>query len=371
MIRVLHVIGSLNVGGSQALIMNIYRNIDRSKIQFDFVINFEEHRFYEPEIKKLGGKVYYIPQLNSRNYFAYCKAWNDFFEEHKEYKIVHGHVRSTAAIYLKIAKKHGCYTVAHSHNTSSGKGPKAVVKDLLQLPIRYSADYFMACSDLAGEWLFGKKVVQGEQYHMLPNAIPLEKFARNEQKRAEIRAQLGVGEEIVLGNVGRFTRQKNQMFLLDIFAAYKKVRQNAKLILVGYGEMESDIREKIEALHMESSVIIPKDYNEPAKYLQAMDVYVFPSIFEGLGISLIEAEAAGLPCVISEVIPKETYVTEKIRVCQSGDSLEQWVKAIETYATEHAINKSNGLLEQFDIKEIVTWISNFYFEHEVKEVHEK
>ncbi len=364
MIRVLHVIGSLNVGGSQALIMNIYRNIDRSRIQFDFVINFEEHRFFEPEIKKLGGKVFYIPQLNGKNYFAYCKAWNDFFAEHKEYKIVHGHVRSTASIYLKIAKKYGCYTIAHSHNTSSGKGPKAVVKNLLQVPIRYNADYFMACSDMAGIWLFGKKIVQGKKYHMLPNAIPLEKFARNEQKRAEMRKQLRVGEEVVLGNVGRFTRQKNQLFLLDIFASYRRMRKNAKLILVGYGEMEPDIRGKIKALHLEDSVIIPEDYNEPAKYLQAMDVYVFPSIFEGLGISLIEAEAAGLPCVISEVIPQETFVTEKISVCKLGAPLEQWVEAIEMYAVQHSINKSNGLLEQFDIKEVVTWISDFYLEHE-------
>ena len=197
---------------------------------------------------------------------------------------------------------------------------------------------------------------------MLPNAIPLEEFARDEQKRAEIRAKLGLGEEIVLGNVGRFTRQKNQLFLLDIFAAYLRQRKNAKLILVGYGEMDSDIREKVKKLHIENSVLIPEDYNEPAKYLQAMDVYLFPSIFEGLGISLIEAEAAGLPCVISEVIPKETFVTEKISVCELGAPIEDWVNAIETYATEHAINKSNGLLEQFDIKEVVMWISHFYLE---------
>lgn len=362
MIRILHVIGSLNVGGSQALIMNIYRNIDRSEIQFDFVIHFEDHRFLEPEIRELGGKVYYIPQLNKKNYFAYRKAWNDFFTEHKEYKVVHGHVRSTAAIYLKIAKKHGRYAIAHSHNTSSGKGLQAVVKNILQFPIRYRADYFLACSDMAGEWLFGKKIVQGKNYHMLPNAIPLEKFMRSEQTRAQVREALGIGQEIVIGNVGRFTRQKNQLFLLDVFAAYLKKREDAKLILVGYGDMESDIREKIKELGLDGSVIIPEDYSEPAKYLQAMDVYVFPSIFEGLGISLIEAEAAGLPCVISEVIPKETYVTEKICVCQLGDPLESWAEAIEEYAAERGRNRSNGLLEQFDIKQVVAWISNFYRE---------
>ena len=155
-IRILHVLGSLNMGGAETLIMNLYRNIDRDKIQFDFVVHTNKIGLYEDEIKELGGKIYRIQRYKGINHFSYKKEWNNFFEEHKEYKIIHGHMRSTASIYLKIAKKYGRITIAHSHNTSNGHGFSSLVKKILQYNIRNVSDYFMGCSYEANKRLFGK-----------------------------------------------------------------------------------------------------------------------------------------------------------------------------------------------------------------------
>ncbi len=198
MIRILHVIGSLNSGGSQTLVMNIYRNIDRNKFQFDFVIDRPQELLYADEIKKLGGQIYTVPQYKVYNHFAFKKAWKKLLKEHPEYKIIHGHVRSTASIYLKIAKRMGLVTISHSHSTSSGKGISAVIKNMLQSKISSVADYFMGCSQDANEWLFGKEVANSDRCIVLKNAIDIEKFKFNMKKRIDIRNELSIDDDEIL-----------------------------------------------------------------------------------------------------------------------------------------------------------------------------
>ena len=217
MIRVLHNIGNLNYGGSQALVMSIYRQIDRSKVQFDFITTVDKSGGFYDEAKLLGANIFVCPNYEGKNHKIFCAWWDDFFKEHKEFKIIHGHVRSTASIYLKIAKRHGLVTIAHSHNTSNGTGKSAFIKNLLQVPIRYIADWCFACSDEAGQWLFGKKIINKSKYVLLSNAIDGNRFQYSQETRNKMRRQLGLEEKIIIGHNGRFVPQKNHFFLIDVF----------------------------------------------------------------------------------------------------------------------------------------------------------
>ncbi len=327
-IRILQVIGSLNNGGSQAMIMNIYRNIDRTKIQFDFIIDRPEELFFAEEIKKMGGKIFLLKSINYCNTFEYTKQWNLFLNEHLEYKIIHGHVRSTAAIYLKIAQKHGLLTIAHSHSTSSGKGITGIIKNVLQYPIRYIADYLFACSSSAGEWLYGKNVLQKQNFIILNNGIDIERFLPNLEDRNNKRAELGLEGKFIVGNVGRFDYPKNHMFLIEIFKVVHDRNKDAVLVLVGDGELRTQIEKKIIDMDLQENVIITGVRIDIPQLLQAMDVFLFPSLFEGLGIVTIEAQAAGLQCIVADTIPQEVFITDLIQAVSLKASPQEWANII-------------------------------------------
>lgn len=363
MIKVLQVIGSLNNGGSQAMIMNIYRNIDRSKIQFDFIIDRSDEQFFSDEIKKLGGKIYVMPIFNLNNLFEFKKAWHKFFKEHPEYKIIHGHVRSTASIYLKIAKEYGVTTIAHSHSTSSGTGFSAIVKNILQYQIRYTADYLIACSKSAGVWLFGEKACKRDNYFVLNNAIDTKKYIYNEKVRNEKREELGIADKFVIGHVGRFNTPKNHKFLIDIFKEVHNRNNNAVLMLVGDGELRHSIEKKVNDLGLINNVIFTGVRADISELLQVMDVFVFPSLYEGLPVTLVEAQAAGLPCVVSDTITNEIYITPYIHSLSLSYIAGEWADIILTNErvsrtdTKHYIKEAG-----FDICDTVKKLSTFYFE---------
>lgn len=329
MIRILQVIGSLNSGGSQSMIMNIYRNIDRKKIQFDFIIHKEDEVLYSEEIERLGGKIYVLPQYKVYNVFSFKKAWNDFFKKHPEYKVIHGHVRSTASIYLKIAKKYGLYTIAHSHSTSSGKGIIAIIKNILQYRIRYVADYFIGCSKESAEWLFGKKIANSDRCTILNNAIDTKKYLYNETTREKLREKFNIKKENkLIGNVGRFSYVKNHKFLIRIFEEVCKKSNNYKLILIGDGELREEIEELVKNKKLEDKVIftgVRKDINE---MLQTVDIIVMPSIYEGFPVTLVEAQAASLPCLITDTITDEVDITELIYREKLGEAPDVWANDI-------------------------------------------
>ncbi len=330
-IRVLQVMGSLDRRGSETMIMNIYRNIDRDKIQFDFIIHTEKHCDYTDEIISLGGRIFSIPKYRGINHVQYVKAWNDFFVSHPEYKVVHGHVRSTAAIYLRIAKKHGIYTIAHSHNTSSGMGISAKIKDLFQHNIRYVADYFMACSKEAGEWLFGKQIVNSPKFTVLNNSIDVKSYLYSPEYRQKIRNELRLRDKFVIGNVGTFGPQKNHTFLIDIFKAIHDIKSDSVLLLIGDGRLRQEIENKVHALNLSENVIFTGVRSDIPQLLSAMDVFALPSLYEGLGIVAVEAQASGLHTICSDVVPDEAAVTalfEKL----SLSSAQEWANAILQYS---------------------------------------
>lgn len=338
-IRVLQVFAEMNTGGAETMIMNIYRHIDRDKIQFDFIVHTEEKCTFDDEIERLGGRIYRVPRYVVRNHNVYLKAWKNFFENHLEYKIIHGHVRSTAAIYLWVAKKYKLTTIAHSHNTSSGKGVSAIAKNILQYPISNIADYLLACSITAGVWLFGEKAVLKDNFRIVNNAIHANDFKFSDDIRTLKRAELGLDEKFVIGHVGRFHAQKNHDFLIDIFKEFHDINRNSTLLLVGDGELRKSISDKVDDLNLSDSVIFTGIRQDVPELFQAMDVLVFPSLFEGLPVTLIEAQATGLKSVISDQITKEVDLTDLIVFQPLVSSAKGWAKVIDSVKIENYGNR--------------------------------
>lgn len=362
-LRVLHVLGGLNRGGAETMVVNLYRNIDRSKVQFDFIVHTEDKCDYDDEIKSLGGRIYRLPRYTGKNHYQYKEAWRSFFQKHTEYRIVHGHMRSTAAIYLRIAKQYGLITIAHSHNTSSGTGFSATVKNIMQYPIRYIADYFFACSKNAGIWLFGEKVCQKENFMLLYNSIDTKKFIYDNNKRKEKRREFQIEDKFVIGHVGRFHTQKNHKFIVDIFKEIHDKDKSSVLMLVGDGDLRQQIKKKVDDLGLVNSVIFTGVRSDIAELMQAMDVFLFPSLYEGLGIVVIEAQAAGLPCIIADTIPKEAHVTNNIKTLSLKKPAGEWASLLLKFSsTTITRNNISQILSQrgYNIEDNAKWISDFY-----------
>lgn len=333
-IRVLQVFAQMNRGGAETMIMNLYRNIDRSKFQFDFVVHTDEKCAYDDEIKSLGGMIFRIPRYNGKNHFQYKKAWTDLLKCNPEYKVIHGHVRSTASIYLRIAKKLGLTTIAHSHSTSSGKGLSAVIKNTFQYPIRYISDYFFACSKSAGVWLFGNKVCIEDNFIIINNAIDTKKFIFNNSTRMDKRKELEVNEKLLIGHVGRFNSPKNHDFLIDIFKDIYDKNNDVILMLVGDGELRHRIEKKVDNLGLNNNVIFTGIRSDIPELLHATDLLIFPSLYEGLPVTLIEAQAAGLRCLASDRITDEVRLTDLIEYAPLNKG--------ENYWAERALELSQG-----------------------------
>lgn len=363
MIRVLHVIGSLNNGGSQAMVMSLYRNIDRKKIQFDFITDRKDENFYAEEIKKLGGRIFYMPPFEGKHILRYIFTWVSFFKKHPEYNIIHGHVRSTASIYLLIAKKFGIKTIVHSHNTSSGKGYTAMIKNIMQYPLRYITDYLFACSQEAGEWLFGSKAIKKANFFLVKNAIEVEKYRFHKSVRDSIRTKYMIEDRFVIGNVGRFHPQKNHYFLIQIFNEVLKRDSNAMLMLVGDGEEKNSIIQQVINLNILENILFIGVSSEVSQLMQAMDIFVFPSLYEGLGIVVIEAQATGLPCLVSNTVPQETKLTNKIHFLSIQETPQYWASKIVEYRDASSREVVEEIAKQgYDAKDTAKWIQNFYSE---------
>lgn len=359
--RVLHVFGVLNRGGAETMIMNLYQAIDRKKVQFDFVVHTDMQGAYDETVKMLGGHIYHAPRYRGINHFAYIKWWNNFFEEHPEHSIIHSHIRSTAGIFFSVAKRQGRITIAHSHSTSNGSGIAAVAKNLFQRGIVHYADYLFACSDAAGEWLFGKKAIAKGNYHVLKNAINIQEFGYDEAARKKIREEFGLEDSFVMGTVGRMSVPKNPFGIVKIIQAVCAQLPDAKFLWVGAGELEDDIKQRIRDSSIDDNVVFTGVRSDIPALLSAMDVFVFPSLWEGLGLSVIEAQASGLKCLISETITHEACVTPNVSRL-SIESTSDWVREIlEIQRKPFRSDVAEYILRSgYDITATAVWIQEFY-----------
>jgi glycosyltransferase involved in cell wall biosynthesis len=343
------------------MIMNLYRNIDRETIQFDFVIHTSEKQAYYEEILALGGRIYHFPAFDGKNLFLLKKLWDGFFKGHPEYKILHSHVRSYASIYFRIAKKHGLKLIIHSHSTSNGKGLISAVKHVLQLPLRFQADFLMACSTESGKWLYGKNACKKPNYRFVPNGIDIDQYAYSETIAAEYRESLGLKDKFVLGHVGRFHEAKNHVFLLDIFAGICERRPDAMLLLVGDGDIREKIESKIRSLGLENRVVITGSRSDVPNLLQAMDVFVFPSLWEGLPVTVVEAQVAGLPCLISDRITNDVDISESVKRLPI-ENPTVWMDAILSVDTSRKDVRDKIKSAGFDVRDVARVLKNFYID---------
>ena len=317
---VAQIMGKWVGGGVESVIMNYYRHLDHSKLQFDFICDEDSTRIPYDEIKKLGGRVFLVPKYQKLP--KYLKALEKIFKEN-QYRIVHSNINTLSVFPLYAAKKAGVpIRISHSHSTSNPKEWKRnLIKNILRpFSKRYATDYF-ACSELAGRYLFGNKTFDRGEVKIIHNAIDIDKFRFDEVARKKLRKEFGIKDStIVIGHVGRFVQQKNHTFLVDVFKEYHKKNPDSKLLLVGSGPLEDEIKKKVERLDLEDSVLFLGQRDDINKLYSVMDVFCLPSLYEGLPVVGIEAQATGLPTIFSNRISKEVIVSSYAKIVSIQDT---------------------------------------------------
>ena len=364
--RVLQVVTHMNRGGLETMLMNYYRHIDRSKVQFDFLTHRENRCDYDDEIEILGGKIYRLPTLNPWS-IKYRRALSDFFAKHSNYKVVHVHQDCMSSVILKEAAKHNIpMRIAHSHNSNQDKNIKYLVKLFYRHYIPRYATKLFACGEKAGKWMF-----RGANFEIMNNAIDSQMYVFNDAKRQEQRNYLKIDQTcILIGHVGRFSYAKNHSFLIDVF---EKVcnKVEAKLLLVGDGQLCKQIKNKVNALNLSDRVIFTGVRDDVSDLMQAMDVFLFPSIYEGLPVTLIEAQASGLPCIISDKVPIECKKTDLVEQIALKEDAENWANEIIKFVQTKRRNTYDDIKNSgFDIRENAKKLQEFYLTTQKKEGNE-
>jgi glycosyltransferase involved in cell wall biosynthesis len=364
-IRVLMVNYKMQCAGIEAFIMNMYRNIDRSKIQFDFLVHYKQRQFYDDEIERMGGKIYRLSIREDNNFIKYLKDLKNFFAEHPEYKIVHGHMESFGVFYLRAAKKAGVpVRIAHSHIAQRNKGMKGYIKNCLNRMYKMYATDLFACSDVAGKFLFGKKL----KYSVYNNAIDVEKFLFNLETRKRIRGEMKISDDVyVIGHVGRFDMQKNHAFLIDVFNKVYQKNSKTMLLLIGEGELENEIKKKVINLGLTDCVRFMGVCRNVNELYQAMDLFILPSLFEGLPVSAIEAQAAGLKCIFSDNVTRQTTITDNTEYFSLKLPIDDWASEILKWNSGYKRKDTSDSIKAtgYDIKTQAEMLQQYYL-HSLK-----
>lgn len=359
-IRVLQVLTNLDRGGMETMTMNFYRHIDRERVQFDFLLHRSKEGDYEEEARSLGANVYRVPRQNPLNP-GYWRALDSFFSEHP-YKVVHAQLDCMSALPLAVAKRHGVpVRIAHSHNSRQDRDVKYPMKMVCKRFIRREATDLFACGVDAGRWMFGT-----DDFTVVRNAIDIDAYAFDAERRGRVRARLGIGEgALVIGHVGRFVPAKNHSFALDVFAEVRKLRPDAVLVLAGDGELRAETERKAEELGISSCVLFLGVRPDVPDLMQAMDAFLMPSVYEGLPLVLVEAQAAGLPCLISDSIPTDCDLegSSMTRLPLSAP-IEHWAEALTGTIgkTERPDGANIVRLAGFDARETASWLETFYLQ---------
>lgn len=357
MIRILMVVHEMNRGGIENFIMNLYRTIDRDSIRFDFVVHINEKCAFDDDIESLGGKIYHCPDYRIINHFDYSRWWNNFFKEHNEYKIIHSHLDSSANVHLRIAKRYGLTTIAHSHSSSEGFGIRAMVKAILKVNFNQCCDYRLACSQKSGKWLFGKK-----EFEVINNGIESSKYIYNIDVRNELMKEIGIpNNELVIGHVGRIDKNKNQSFVIDVIKELNNMNISTSFLSVGSGIGLESLKEKSKKLGLENKVMFLGLRNDVSKIVQCFSIFVMPSIYEGVPVSAIEAQASGLKCLMSDTISKETDVTGNVEFMSLEKSPKEWAEKIVSMLPYERKNTQQKIIDAgYDIKSTAEWLTDFY-----------
>lgn len=361
-IRIASVIGRYIGGGVEAVTINYYRNIDKNKVQLDFICDEDSTNIPYEEIERMGGKVIIIPSYSKP--FKYHKALKRVLKE-GNYKIIHSNINTLSVFSLFAAKCAGVpVRIAHSHSTTNKKEKKKnLMKQVLRPFSKVFATDYMCCSELAGRWLFGNKEYDKGNVYLLNNAIDLDKFKYNDSLRKKKRKELGIKDDtLVIGHIGRFVAQKNHDFLIDIFNEIHKKNNNSILLLAGQGPLMEDIKNKVKELNLEDSVKFLGQRNDANELYQAFDVFLLPSLYEGLPVVGVEAQASGLLCYLSDDMTKETKVLDITKFMSLNNTPKEWANNILDDVKKYKrIDTSKEMTaKNFNIKEEAKKLEEYY-----------
>lgn len=330
-VRVLHILHSMNRGGAENALMNYYRCVDRDKVQFDFLLTDPDKCDFEDEILSLGGRIYRVPLLSMKNPFHYIRGVNRFFRNHPEYRIAHSHTSSKSVLPLAIARFRGVpVRISHSHSSKSETGIKGLVRNLLMPMLKSAANVCLSCGEQAADWLYGKNYSRSGKVLIIRNVINTNRFRYNQTMRNNIRKQLNIPDNtFVIGHVARLCDVKNHRFSVDILKELLTRIPDTILLLVGDGPLRDDIIAHAKSHGVESKIrmvgVVPDVYN----YEQAMDVFILPSYYEGLPLSIIEAQVSGLPCFTTNgTVSSECSVTDLVNYIPLEAGAKAWADAI-------------------------------------------
>ncbi len=360
-IRVLNLFTIMDRGGAETMVMNYYRKIDRSKVQFDFLVHRQQRGAYEDEIEALGGRIYRMSPIYPQNFRKYKKELRAFFQEHPEYRIIHAHMSELGYFAFREAARQGVpVRICHAHNAPHGFDLKMIVRTYFKKRMMPYVTHLFMCGIESGRWLFGEE--NESRFIMLNNAIDAAAYAYDPRRRQAVRQDLGLTGELVVGHVGRFNKQKNHPFLIELFAALLKREPNAVLLLVGGGEDQPRIEQKVRDLGIAERVRFLGVRSDVADLMQAMDVFAFPSLFEGLPVTMVEAQAAGLPCLISDGIPKECILTHGlVEIVPLAAGPEAWAeRVLEKRNFPRTDRRAEIAAHGFDIATEAVKLQEFY-----------
>lgn len=354
-IRILHIVPNMQAGGLESLIMNWYREIRQYNIQFDFLVHYKKRYFYDDEINQLGGKIYRFTLRDDNNFIKYVRDLNKFYKKHPEYKVVHCHMNSIGFIHLMIAKKNGVKVrIAHSHNSKTENTLKGIIKSILMRPVRFASTHNFACSTESGQYLFKNK-----PFKVIPNAINVNKFNFNPSKRSIYRTTHNLNKKFVIGHMGRFDEQKNHKYLLEIFQEVHTSNPNSVLLLAGTGKLMPEIKKYASNLGIIKSIRFLGAIKNTDEFYNGIDVFVLPSLFEGLPVTGIEAQVAGLPCFFSKNITKEVKISNTTTFLPIDIPPHEWAKAI---IANTGIKRMHTTGSAYDIVKATADLANTYMQ---------
>ena len=343
MLRVLHSVSNMARAGIETMLMNYYREIDRDQIQFDFLANKPVPGEYDEEIRSMGGRVFVSPGLNPLHFPRYRRYVADLLRENPDIRIVHAHNEAMGYYALQSAKDAGIRVrIAHAHNTKIIRDYKYPLKLVCKQLLPGAATDYWSCGRDAGIYYYGEKRWNASGF-ILRNAIDVPRFGFQQEARERKRQQLGLQDCVVIGHVGRFNVQKNHTRLLDIFAEIAKKIPEARLVLIGTGELEQAVKEKARAIGIQDKTLIPGQTADVSDWYQAMDCFVLPSLFEGLPVVGIEAQAAGLPCIFSDKVTDEVLLSPEARRISLQADDEEWAAEIMAAVRRPDADRTQGM----------------------------
>ena len=359
MIRVLHMVGAMYPGGMENFIMNLYEKIDREKFQFDFIVHLKKENDYSEQIKKLGGNVYEIPRLTKDPIGSLVKLYKII--KKNRYQIVVRHTANAlVAPQLLVAKMAGAKTICHSHNETD---PQVTIHKIGRVLMKLAADKRLACSKKAGEWMYDK-----QDFQVIHNAINVNKFVYSEEKAEKISREFNLQGKHVYGHIANFIESKNHMFLLEIYKEIAKLDDKAIFFCLGEGGLRPQIEAKIKELKLEDKVILTGIRHDVEDFMSCMDVLIFPSFFEGLPLTLIEAQIAALPAIISDTITRDVVITEGLVTMESIENkAEVWaeraIEVLEKHKNSQRICQRKAIQDAgYDMDMLVEWYQEYFAE---------